>query len=643
MLQQMRDAQAWMIKGVLWAVVLAFVVTIFYSWGVRSSTGPTRSEVATIFGQPVSLQQFQRTQNALYQSYRQIFQHQTNFDIREHFNFRQMAIEQLVREALLLRVAQQNDLQVTDRELYEHIATVPAFQEQGRFDPQRYETILRSQVPPIPPQQFEVEQRQQLLQAKVHALVRQSIQVTEQATEAAYRHDHEQVAVRYAILVPSLFEAEVTVTDEAIQTYYETHKDTYREPEQRQLRYVTVSPQRFVHDRDFSPQEIAAYYDSHPEAFQRQEQMRVRHILFKVGTHASPEQIEDVRQRATAVLARLRDGADFATEAQQHSEDTATTEAGGDLGYFPRGQMVKPFEDAAFSLSVGQLSDLVRTPYGFHILRAEDKLEAGLPPLAEVEQDVVAKLREEQAQEEAIKFVDDFVIALEAEPQNFEELATRQSLTVETSPLVPPGGHIPGIEGAPEVVRRVFTLEEGAIDTIQSSDGRHYVLQIAAIRPPTLPELTAVRERVVQDLRSQEAMVLTRQRADEWAERVQAGTPLQELAASLHVQLQDTGRFKRQEAIPQIGRLEAFSQTAFGLGVGQTAAVHDTRRAFVLQLTARQPADMTAYEKEKADFRRTLLEGRRQQALQAFQSNLNRQYQTLRDQGEIRVNDQYVF
>ena len=118
MLKQMRESSAWMIKGVLWAVVLAFVVTIFYSWGVQSSSGPARTEVATLWGQGIEAAEFQRTQNALYRQYRQVFGNQPDVDLREHFNFRQMALEQIVSRALLLRIAEENRLEVTDTELY---------------------------------------------------------------------------------------------------------------------------------------------------------------------------------------------------------------------------------------------------------------------------------------------------------------------------------------------------------------------------------------------------------------------------------------------------------------------------------------------------------------------------------------------
>jgi peptidyl-prolyl cis-trans isomerase D len=338
MLQQMRNAQSWMIKGVLWAVVLAFIVTIFYSWGVRSSPTPQGSEVATVLGHRIGIAEFQRVYNTLYRTYQNVLGNRADASLLEQFNFREMALEQIAKRYILLRMAEEEELQVTDAELFERIASLPAFQEQGRFDPARYHAVLRYQVPPITPQQFEAEQRRDLLLEKVYTLVQRSMQVTEVEAEEAYRREHEQVAVRYVTLVPSLFMSQVTVTDAEAQAHYDSQQSTYQESEKRQLRYLAVSPERFPFTGEIPQEEIEDYYELHPEAFTRQEEVRVRHILFKVPEYASAEQEAQVRTRAEQVLSELRGGADFATLAQQSSEDEASATKGGDLDFFHGGK-----------------------------------------------------------------------------------------------------------------------------------------------------------------------------------------------------------------------------------------------------------------------------------------------------------------
>lgn len=643
MLQWMREAQPWIIKGVLLAVVLAFVVTIFYQWGVQSSGGPTRSEVATIFGQPVSVREFQRVYNAVQQRYRAIFRTQSAMDLSDRFNFREMALEQLATRAIILRLAEQYGVVVTEQELYDHIAGIEAFQEQGQFSPTRYQLILRSQVPPIAPRQFETDQQQDLLLQKVSSLFTAGVHVTDAEVEQAYRRDNEHAAVRYVLLMGSLFEPQVTITDEERHTYYETHKDGYREPEQRQIRYVTVPLQRFMQHYEPTSQEISDYYTRHSETFRSPEQVRARHILVKVPPSAAAAQEEEARTRAEALLSALRNGEDFATVAQQHSEDTATAAKGGDLDYFSRGHMVQPFEDAAFSLPVGQLSELVRSPFGWHILRVEDQREAKTTLLAEVTQEIGDKLREDKARDAAVAFVDDLLSALEAKPQQFAELAQQHDLAVVTTPFIAATGQVEGLANVPDLVKRVFALPELGVDSLQEKDGTSYVFQTAAVRPAMMQEFSAVQDRVTQELLLQKSNELAEQHTENWAAKVRAGTPLADLAAELSVQVVETGLFKRRDPIPQLGRQAPFSRVAFGLPVGDVGVAHDGARHFVLQVTERQAADMQAYVSDKPEYRQKLLEQKRQQAAFAFQQFVQAQYHKLRQQGEIVVNPQYIF
>ena len=259
---------------------------------------------------------------------------------------------------------------------------------------------------------------------------------------------------------------------------------------------MAIPLQRFTQHYEPAAEDVSDYYTRHLDMFQRQEQVRARHILFKVASSAAAEQEEQVRGRAEAVLASLRNGADFATLAQQHSEDTATAAQGGDLGYFPRGQMVAPFEEVAFSLPVGQLSELVRTPFGWHILQVEDKREAATKPLAEVEPEIKDKLRDDKARDAAAVFVDDLLTALEANPQQFVAFAQQHDLEVVTTPFIPATGRVEGVEGVPDLVKRVFAMPELGVDTREGQDGTHYVFQTAVIRPSTLQEFSAVKDRV---------------------------------------------------------------------------------------------------------------------------------------------------
>ena len=645
MLKQMREAQAWMIKGVLWAVVLAFVVTIFYSWGVQSSSsGPARTEVATLWGQGIEAAEFQRTQNALYRQYRQVFGNQSDVDLREHFNFRQMAIEQIVSRALLLRMAEENGLEVTDAELYAHIARQPGFQNpEGQFDPDRYSAALASVVPPVSMQQFEDEQRRSLMQSKVFALVQQGARVTDAEAEQAYRRENQQVNARYVTLVPGLFETEATVSDEEVKAHYETYKESYREPERRQIRYLAVTPEPFQVARDFSDDDINAYYDSYPEAFVRDEEARARHILFRLPENASAEREERVRGLAQGVLDDLRGGADFAVAAAEHSEDEGTAEAGGDLGFFPRGQMMPPFEEAAFSLPIGEFSDLVRTELGIHILRVEERMEAGIKPLEEARQEVIDALQAEKAQEAALIFVDDLVVAMDEAPEQFAQLAEQHGLEVATTPFVEANGYIEELAGAPRLIGRAFELRGQVVDAVVGTNGNHYFFQVAETQPDKVPPLEDIVARVTLDARDSKGADLAAETGAEWVTQLRDGAALAALSGDLELQVTETGWFKRNEPIPELGNVSEFRRAAFQLQPDDAEAIGEGDRTYVVQVIEYRDADMATFKEDLPDYRRQLLAQKQNQLVQAFQESLTAQYQQLLRDGDLVVNSQYVF
>ena len=644
MLKQMRESSAWMIKGVLWAVVLAFVVTIFYSWGVQSSSGPARTEVATLWGQGIEAAEFQRTQNALYRQYRQVFGNQPDVDLREHFNFRQMALEQIVSRALLLRIAEENRLEVTDTELYAHLTRQPGFQNpQGQFDSDRYRVALASVVPPVSMQQFEDEQRRSLMQSKVFALVQQGAQITDAEAEQAYRHEHQQVNVRYVTLVPSLFEAEATVSDEEVKTHYETYRESYREPERRQIRYLTVTAEPFRVTREFSEDELQAYYDSQPEALVRRAEARARHILFRLPENASAERQERVRSLAQSVLDDLRGGADFAAAAAEHSEDDGTAEAGGDLGFFPRGRMMPPLEEAAFSLPTGELSDPVRTELGFHILRVEERMEAGIKPLEEARQEVIDALQDEKAREAALVFVDDLVVAMDEAPERFAELAGQHGLEVETTPFVEAAGFIEELTGAPQLIGRAFALRAQTVDAMVGRNGNHYIFQVAETQPDKVPPLEDIVERVTRDARDGKGADLASETGAEWVTQLRDGASLAELAGALELQVTETGWFRRNEPVPDLGNVSAFRRAAFQLQPNEGEAVGEGDRTYVVQVIEYRDADMSTFKADLPDHRRQLLAQKQNQLVQAFQESLATQYQQLLRDGDLVVNSQYVF
>jgi len=393
MLETIRRAQPAIIKAVLGAVVIAFVATIFLDWGWQRSDRPD-TQLATVGTDSVSLREFQMTYNNLVDFYRRIYQDRFTEDFARTLNLKQQALDTLVQRKLLLSEARRQGIRVSDAELIERVHSYPVFQVNNNFDPTRYLQVLR--LSQLTPGDFEQNQREELLLAKLEHLIKEAIQVTEVEVREAFIHDKEQLNVEYLRIDPARFAAQVEVNDADLSTYYQEYVERFRKPEQVRFGYVVVDPASFVGQVEVTDERLAQYYEEHKEEFRQDEQVRARHILFKLPQQAGAEEEARIRAEAEAVLSRIRAGEDFAAVAAQVSQDSASAQQGGDLGFFKRGDMVKSFEDVAFGLKPGTASEPVRTEFGYHIIKVEEVQEAGYRPLALV----IGELRERLTREE---------------------------------------------------------------------------------------------------------------------------------------------------------------------------------------------------------------------------------------------------
>ena len=344
-----------------------------------------------------------------------------------------------------------------------------------------------------------------------------------------------------------------------------------------------------------------------------------------------------------ACLDDLRGGADFAAAAAEHSEDDGTAEAGGDLGFFPRGRMMPPLEEAAFSLPIGELSDPVRTELGFHILRVQERMEAGIKPLEEARQEVIDALQDEKAREAALVFVDDLVVAMDEAPERFAELAGQHGLEVETTPFVEAAGFIEELTGAPQLIGRAFSLRAQTVDAMVGRNGNHYIFQVAETQPDKVPPLEDIVERVTRDARDGKGADLASETGAEWVTQLRDGASLAELAGALELQVTETGlvqaqgagsRPRQRERVPPRG-VSAATQRRRGGRRGRPhlrGPGHRVPRCRYEHLQGRPagPPPATACSEAKPTG-------------PGVQESLATQYQQLLRDGDLVVNSQYVF
>src|SRR5579883_1180118 len=570
------------VKILYGVLALAFII-----WGVGAvGMGQRMDVVAKVYGEPISQRDLDRATAALQRRYEELFKGNVQIP---GLNLRGQALDQLLDEALLEHEAARLGLAVTDGELVSAVTHMPEFQRDGRFDRDLLERLLQAQRDRG---EFEEQLRRSLLFQRLQALVTDGVQVSPAEVEAQYRLDHyrvpERVRVRYVAYREVDFLPEATVSDEAIQAYYDDHKD----------------------DRFSDP-----------------EQVRLRHIVVSLPADADEARRAAARKKAEDLLARIRAGADFAAVAKQASDDAASAAKGGELGLVARGRLPAAVEDAAFALEPGKVSDVIETPGGFEIVKVEEHRPGGPKPLAAVREEIVQVLRNQRALELARARAEADRAAV-VHGKSLAEAAGGRPV-VETPPFAATDP-IPGVGRLKAFADAAFALGDGEVSDLIETEDAVYLLSPFAREPAHVPPLEDLRDRVLADFRRARGEQLARDRAE--ALRAQAATDgLVKAAAAARLEVIETGPFdRRTAAIPKLGvapelRADAFALTPEAPLAPKVYVVGGD--AVVAALAERLPADMTGFAAAKEQLADRLLQQKRTEITTAYLDFLKRRAQ----------------
>jgi peptidyl-prolyl cis-trans isomerase D len=615
-----RNAAAAWVKMMFLAIVVVFVF-----WGVGAVVkGDKVQVVARINDDVIEPTAYFRAYNNMLRFYQELYKDNLNPQLLQMLNLKSRTVDQLVQATLLRQEAGRIGLQTSENEVRDAIAEMAAFHRDGRFNHDRYVEVLRANG--LTPGQFESLEREELLVQKLQDLILAGVHVSEAEVREQYRLQNEQVSLRFLELDADRLAPEVVVTSEQEQAYYDAHPDEFRAPERMRIEYVFYEAHHFAGGVHPTDEEIRAYYDAHVAQFTLPEQVRVRHILLRVEPGADAEATQAARARAEEVLAKVKAGEDFAALAKQYSQDS-TAPQGGDLGAVTRGQMVKPFEDAAFALAAGETSEIVQSPFGFHIIKVESKQEARVPPLDEVREQIVVTLKREQSHARAENQAQQDREKV-AGGASLADTAAAAGLSVVRPEPFARSEEIAGLGPQPQLIDAVAAAGPGEVGMVASGMGDFFVFRVIEKLPSTLPPLAEVQAKVEAAVRKQGAVELAKTRAEAaLAEAQKAG--MEAAAQAQHLTVEETGPFNRQAgSIPKIGVVPDLVKAAFRLTpeAPVAPAVYTVgSNAFVAALERRLPADEEKFESEKANLIRQVEERRKAQAMQHFVDHLKAQ------------------
>ena len=389
-------------------IVLALIILPFAFWGVDSyrKSGGT-APLATVNGEKIGQQEFDNALNQQQQRIREMAG--ANFDpaFFDKPEIKYSVLDGLVSQHLMGMEASNVGLSLTNEQIGQIIVNIGAFQKDGKFDRQRYEAILKEKGKT--PAGFDAEIRQAVLVQQLTEAYTQNGFAADTVAGNLIRLNEQQRTVAVANLDSSTFVKQVKLSDSAISDYYSKNAQEFQMPERANVEFVVLSADSLLSQVSVPDDEVKHYYEEHQADFGTQEQRQAAHILITVAKQATEADKQAAKAKAEHVLQQVKQSpAKFAALAKQYSQDPGSAANGGDLGMFGRGAMVKPFEDSVFSLKVGEVSNLVLSDFGYHIIKLVAVKAAKIQPLGEVKNLITQRLKTQHASDKFAELAEKF-------------------------------------------------------------------------------------------------------------------------------------------------------------------------------------------------------------------------------------------
>jgi peptidyl-prolyl cis-trans isomerase D len=619
------------ILGAMLVFICASMAITLIPGGIGSSLGlgaPPAGVLASIGDQTVTVPEVQREAKAM---------------IRQQFPkggpqasmllpyFASQAAEQLINEKALVAEAHRMGLRVSDDELrdeLQHGQLGSMLFPDGKFVGQEeYENFVQRNDITVP--QFEGLEKDYILVRKLRALVSSSAFVGDTEVRDEFNRRNTKVKFEYAVITQADILKGLHPTDEELKAFYERNKATYNNsiPEKRQIKYVVIDSAKMAAATAVTDQDLQAYYDQHRDEYRVPEQVKVSHILIKTplpapGAKEDEKAVADARAKAEGVLKELKAGGDFAKLAEN-------------LGWIGRGRTVPEFEKAAFSLGKGQTSDLVKSSYGFHIIRVEDKQEPHLKSLAEVKSEIAEKVKQQKvarATEAAAN-----ALLSQARTDGFDKAAAAKGQAAVTTEFFSRTDHLPGLAPNPQFMDAVFNeADKAPPDVVQVPQG-YVVFQLLAIKPPATPTFEEIRSRVESEFKNERAAFLLQQKTQELSDRAKAAHDLKKAAKDLGATVKTSDLVLPDGQVPDIGSMTNAS-AIFSMRPGEISPpITAGGNGVVAQLLEKQVPTDQEFAAKKDEIRQSLLQAKQNDLFGLFVTNLRKDMEKSR---RLKVNQE---
>jgi len=522
---------------------------------------------------------------------------------------------------VLIDRAREIGLEISDQQLLDTILDNPSFQREGRFDKELYLRVLR--YARQTPAEYESGRRDDLLVQQLQGLITDGVTVSDEEIREEIVGQEERTKVSFVKFKASDETTKFDVTEDDLKSYYEKNKTRYGEPERIRIEFVSYSNDRFQEGLAIDDAAVTEYYEANKEkSFKQPFEVRARHILRRVDEKADEATKKAARDLLEGLRKRIVDeGADFAKLAAENSEDTGSKDAGGELGFFTKGRMVEPFEKAAFALKPGETSQVVESPFGFHLIQVEEIHEERVKPLDEVRTEIEEKLRTEKARAaagEAAKT--DYEAATKG--GDLAGVASARGLEVQKPDPRPRNAPFPGLGTSMPFSNALWSAAPGGFVEPTAVNGTWVVARVVEKLPAGTQSFDQAKERLETEVRRDKGTELARKQAEEFLAKAREAGSLKAAAEAAHRDVAASGEIARSgRYVPGIGGSDELKLAIARLGDDKKLADQVfvvAGDAFVVELEERTvPSDEKIAEKMDAT-RKSLLERKQQEVFTAY-------------------------
>ncbi len=547
-------------------------------------------------------------------------------------------VEQLVEQKAMAYKAKEMGLTISDEQLGDAIVAGVAAQMGGTYDKDRLKDALRQEGLTL--EDFEQQQRESMLASRLDNLERQSMIVSDADARAEYQRKNLKVGLQYISIDKTAFTSKVNSDPAVVKAYFDNNRQLFQVPEKRSFDLVVGSSADFMQAAQVPEAQLQKDYQDQIDSFRTPERVRVRHILIK--TQGKPkEEIPVLRGKAEQLLKQIQGGANFGELAKKFSEDPGSAQKGGELGWVTRGQMVPNFEKACFSLKPGELSGIVDTEYGFHIVQTEEKQEAHTETFEEARPQLLLEAKKEVALDMERKNMDAAHAEILKGPSQVEAIAAKYGLKDLKQENTPSGAPLVDLSTLNELATAIRATPKGGVTEVYSDDknGKAGFAVISNIVPAHNADFKDVEPEVVQRYTAAETERLAQIAAKEAADSARKGESLESIAKRLGGTVKTAAPFAIDGAAEGIGSGTQLA-AAFKAKVGDIIGPVVTGTGqFVCKVTELVPADMNQYAANKAGIIQSLEQSKLQVQEPLFRDSI---VNDLKRRGKIKMNDAAV-